>query len=131
MILSDLQDYRVECAHSGFPGCIRSFDANRIIMERCFHRLRQHHIGFKVPHTSRTYNITVNLCWVSVSKTVGYPICFNDKILVLFDAFINKMFNGGYNEWIEFELLDFDSVGNNIGVKYKGCYVIVGNGNLA
>ena len=54
-------------------------------------------------------------------------MCFNDKILIIFDNFINSIKDDKYNNQYDFELLDFDENYNKIKVKYKGYYLIVGN----
>ena len=56
----DLADYNLEFKMAGLPGCIGSTDATHIVMERCAYRLRQLHMGYKLSHTARTYNLTVN-----------------------------------------------------------------------
>ena len=47
-------------AVTGFTGAIGSTDVTHILIERVDYRMRQTHIGFKMTHTARTYNITVN-----------------------------------------------------------------------
>ena len=70
---------------AGFPGCVRSTDATHVILERGPLRLRQLHLGYKLAHTARTYNMTVNhRNWIR-SKTKGHSSHFNDKTLVLYD----------------------------------------------
>ena len=81
-------------------------------------------------HTARTYNITVNRHSRILSTTHGHPARFNDKTLVLFDDFVNKVKNGFYDNRHQFTLLDFDVNGKVIEVKYKGCCLIVDNGYL-
>ena len=83
---------------AGFPGCIGSTDATHIVMERCEWRLRQLHLGYKLAHTARTYDITVNHRRQILNSTQGNPSRFNDKTLVLFDQLVLKLLNGNYDE---------------------------------
>ena len=43
-----------------FPGAIGSTDATHIQIERLQARFKNSHMGFKMSHTARTYNVTVN-----------------------------------------------------------------------
>ena len=75
----------------GFSGCVGSTDASHIVMERCAYRLRQLHLGYKLTHTARTYNLTCNHRRNFLSTTSGHPARFNDKALVLFDNFVQAL----------------------------------------
>ena len=90
----DLDDCEKEFKMAGYPGCIGSSDASHVVMEKCGYRLRQLHLGFKLAHTARTYNITVNHRKKILSTTTGHPARFNDKTLAIYDAFIMKLKNG-------------------------------------
>ena len=116
---------------AGFPGCIGSSDASHIVMEVCPYRLHQLHLGYKLCHTARTYNITVNHRRRILNSTKGHPARFNDKTLVLYDDLINALHDGKYDNSHKFTLLSYDNDGNIINVKYRGCYVIVDNGYLS
>jgi hypothetical protein len=50
--------------------------------------------------------------------------------MVRLDQFISGVRDGNLLQDNDFELLDYDLLGNVISVKYKGVYVIVDNGNL-
>jgi len=50
--------------------------------------------------------------------------------MVRFDQFISGVRDGYLLQDNDFELLDFDCLGNVISVKYKGVYVIVDSGYL-
>ena len=126
---TDLNSSSSEYKAAGYPGCVGSTDASHIVTERCSYRLRQLHLGYKLAHTARTYNITVNRRKI-LSTTHGHPARFNDKTLILFDTFINKMRKGDYNDLHTFELYAFNDEGEIILETYKGCYVIVDNGYL-
>ena len=129
--LNELNDCAREYSLAGFPGCIGSCDASHITIENCEYILRQLHLGYKLSHTARTYNITVNHRRKILHTTSGHPARFNDKTLVLFDTLILKLKNGNYNQMFQFELMDYDEDGNIIKIKYNGCYVIVDNGYLS
>ena len=126
----ELQDCETEFHQAGLPGCVGSTDATHIVVERCPYKLRQLHMGYKLPHTARTYNLTCNHRRKILHTTCGHPSRFNDKTLICFDDFVQGLKNGVYNEKHEFELYDFDEEDNVIVVKYSGCYVIVDNGYL-
>ena len=129
--IAELSNNAREYTSAGFPGCIGSCDASHIVIERCEYRLRQLHLGYKLSHTARTYNMTVNHKQRILHTTFGHPSRFNDKTLVLFDTLILKLKNGKYNDIYNFELMDEDKDGNVVKVKYNGCYVIVDNGYLS
>ena len=126
----ELQDCEVEYHKAGFPGCIGSSDATHIVMEKCKYSLRQLHLGYKLTHTARTYNITVNHRRRILSSTKGHPARFNDKTLCLFDDFINRLKTGAYDSKFHFDLFDYAENGETKVVKYAGCYLIVDNGYL-
>ena len=75
---SELLDCQKEYARAGFQGCICSTNTSHVVMENCQFRLRQLHLGFKLAHTARTYNLTVNHRCKSLSSTRGHPTRFND-----------------------------------------------------
>ena len=92
----ELDDCAAEFKQAGFAGAIGSTDATHIVIEKCSYRLRQIHMGYKMKHRGRTYNITVNHRRRILSSTSGHPARFNDKTLVIFDEFCKKLKNGGY-----------------------------------
>jgi hypothetical protein len=65
-----------------------------------------------------------------VYSTHGGPGCWNDQTMVRLDQFISGVRDGYLLQDNDFELLDYDHLGNLISVKYKGVYVIVDNGYL-
>lgn len=79
---------------AGFPGAVGSTDATHILIERLQARFRQSHIGFKMSHTARTYNVTVNHRRRILSTTKGHPARWNDKTLATFDDFMQKINDG-------------------------------------
>ena len=127
---TEFLDCENEYLSAGFPGCVGSTDASHVIIEKCSYRLRQLHLGYKLAHTARTYNITVNHRRRILHTTSGHPARFNDKTLVLYDHFVNRLHDGKCNELHKFTLMDYDANGEIIYTKYKGCYLIVDNGYL-
>jgi hypothetical protein len=123
--------YLHEYEQAGFHGCVGSTDATHIMMEKCSARLRNAHIGFKMSHTARTYNMTVNHRRRILSTTRGHPARWNDKTLILFDDFSRGIREGRYFKDLEFELLEFDGGDNVVKVKYAGAWQLVDNGYLA
>ena len=127
----DARDHMHEYTAAGFPGAIGSTDATHIMLERVSHRFRQSHLGFKMCHTARTYNITVNHRKKILSSTQGHPARWNDKTLILFDDFMQDLRNGHALQDVQFELYDYDRQGNTIKVKYQGVWVLVDNGYMS
>ena len=126
----ELKDNEHEFLMAGFPGCIGSTDATHVIMEVCSYRLRQLHLGYKLAHTARNYNMTVNHRRRIFNTTKGHPARFNDKTLVLFDLLVNQIHDGKFDDMFEFTLMAFGEGDEIIEVKYRGCYLIVDNGYL-
>ena len=126
----ELKDCAAEYTEAGLPGTIGSTDATHIVIEKCAYRLRQLHLGYKLTHTARTYNLTVNHHRRILSSTSGHPSTFNDKSLILFDDFCHSIKDGIYDDKYEFELYDYDRDGKHIKMKYRGCWLIVDNGYL-
>jgi DDE superfamily endonuclease len=119
-----------EYAKAGLPGCVGSMDATHIPLEKVEFRLRQNHLGFKMPHTTRTYNITVNHRRRILASTSGHPGRWNDKTLVLFDHFAVSLNEGRTLQDCTFELYERNSVGEVVRAKYRGAWLIVDNGYL-
>jgi hypothetical protein len=95
--------YIHEYDQDGFHGCIGSTDATHIMVEKCSARIRNAHMGFKMSHTARTYNMTVNNRRRILSTTRGHPARWNDKTLILFDDFARGIREGRYFKDLEFE----------------------------
>jgi len=115
---------------AGFPGAVASTDATHVIILNCRYGIRQVHLGFKLDKTSRTYNLSAtHRRWI-VSSTGGHPARWNDKTLQLFDDFLLGLQDGTLMNDYEFELLERDSNGEIICLKYKGAWVLVDNGYL-
>jgi len=54
---ADARDHIADYELAGFPGAIGSCDATHIMLERVSYCFQQSHLGFKMSHTARTYNI--------------------------------------------------------------------------
>jgi hypothetical protein len=81
-------------------------------------------------HTARTYNVSVNHRRRILYTTSGHPARWNDKTLVLFDDFAGGIHSGKLLDDVEFELWELDDEGNEVAVKYRGCWLMVDNGYL-
>lgn len=92
----EASQHTAEYEMAGFPGAVGSTDATHIMLERVSYRLRQTHIGFKMSHTARTYNITVNHRRQILATTSGHPARWNDKTLALFDNFMTDLKEDGF-----------------------------------
>ena len=123
---SNMREYEV----AGFPGCVGSTDCTHVTTERCEYRLKNNHLGAKSSHTTRTFNLTCNHRRRIIHSTHGGPGRWNDQTMVRLDQFISGIRDGLLLQDNDFELLDYDRLGNVISVKYKGVYVIVDNGYL-
>lgn len=126
----EAQNHMKEFLAAGFPGCIGSMDATHIQMHKCPNLWRLAHKGFKMSHTARTYNITVNHRRRIISSTTGHPARWNDKTLVRYDKLAVDMKNGEVLHDLCFELYDYDENGSIVKVKYKGGWLLVDNGYL-
>ena len=125
-------DHTWEFTQAGFPGAIGSTDATHVMLEKVSHRMRQAHLGFKMCHTARTYNVTVNHRRRILSTTSGHPARWNDKTLVLFDTLANSLRDGSSLQDLEFELYDYDESGLVVTKKkYRGAWLLVDNGYLS
>jgi hypothetical protein len=107
------------------------------MLERVQYRLRQTHIGFKMLHTARTYNITVNQRRQILATTAGHPALWNDKTLAIFDNFMTDLKDGHIINDMFFSLYE-DAIGGNTTKKttvvtrtYQGAWLLVDNGYLA
>jgi Plant transposon protein len=108
----EIADAMAEFTEAGFDGCIGSADATHIIMERCSARLKNQHTGGKLSQTARAFEITVNHRRRILSTTVGFPGRWNDKTVVRFDSFINRIHRGLLYENVKYDLYKSD------GTKY-------------
>jgi hypothetical protein len=93
---TDSASSTAEFSAAGSPGCFGSADATHIILEKCFARLKNQHIGFKDSHTTRAFNLTVNHRRRILSTTRGCPGGWNDKTLILFDDFLRGLHEGNH-----------------------------------
>jgi len=94
-----------EMEEAGFHGCLGSMDATHVKIDMCRHSLQQANMGYKMPFTARTYNVTVNHRWRILSSTCGHPSKWNDKTLIRFDPFATKLREGDILDDHIFELL--------------------------
>jgi len=85
-------------------------------MVNCSYRLQQLHLGYKLSHTARTYNMTVKHRRKILHTTTEHPARFNDKTLVLYDDFVNRLNDGKYNTIHEFTLMAFGNDGEIIKI---------------
>ena len=105
-------------------------------LHTCHHRempvlvKKQPSWGQEQSHNKNIQDLTCNHRRRILHLTTGGPGHWNDQTMVRLDQFISGIRNGNNLQDIEFELLDHDSKGKVITVKYKGVYVIVDNGYL-
>ena len=119
-----------EFVAAGLNGAIGSTDATHIKLERVPMRQKQAHLGFKMSHMARTYNMTVNHRRRILLTTFGHPARWNDKTIAHFDYFMKGIQGGHIFQDYKFELYDYDDAGNVIRQKYEGVWLLVDNGYL-
>ena len=124
--LADIDDSRAEFTEAGFNGCIGSCDATHIIMEKCPGKLKNQHLGGKLSQTARAYQITVNHKRKILSSTVGLPGTWNDKTVVRFDSFINRINRGELYGNISYNLFKL----NGLEITVQGLWILVDGGYL-
>jgi hypothetical protein len=125
---SKTHQYKLESA--GLTGAVGSSDAMHVGMEQCSYRLMNLHSGPKLKMPSWTYNITVNHRRI-LSTTHGHPACWNDKTIVLFDAFVRGIYEGKILDDNQFTLFELDKKGGVVEVQYQGTtWLLVDNGYL-
>jgi DDE superfamily endonuclease len=136
----ECRQHSYEYERAGLPGAIGSTDATHIVVERVCERFRQSHIGYKMSHTARTYNITVNHRRQILATTDGHPARWNDKSLIKYDHFATGIKDGILLVDNVFELYEYDkSRGINnpdesnssstiVKRKYQGVWLLVDNG---
>lgn len=119
-----------EFSIAGLNGGVGSMDACHIIIEKCYHRLKQNHLGGKSKLTCRSFNLTANHRRQILHTTSGHPARWNDKTIVLHDKFACDLRKGKIMQDHIFELLQKDHNGNICAVKYRGAWLLVDNGYL-
>ena len=80
-LMSDVKDTMYEFAEAGFDGAGFSTDATHVIMEKCSSKLRNAHLGGKMPFTARSFNISVNHRRQILAIAPGCPSRWNDKTI--------------------------------------------------
>ena len=125
-----LKTHMKEYSLAGLNGCFGSMDATHIAMEMCFAGLRNHHLGGKMKHPCRTYNIIVNHRRQILDSTSGHLARWNDKTLILYHPFACDLHASKILQDVEFDLFEEDSDGNISSRRYKGAWIIVDNGYL-
>jgi hypothetical protein len=75
-------------------------------------------------------NITVYHCQRILSTTHGHPSHWNDKTIVLFNAFVCGTYEGKILDDNKFTLFELDEKGDVVEVQYQGAWLLVGNGYL-
>lgn len=122
----EIADAMKEFKEAGFDGCIGSADATHVVMEKCSAKLKNQHLGGKLSQTARAYEITVNHRRRILSTTVGFPGRWNDKTVVRFDGFINRIHRGITYNNVQYEL----HKQNGDKQKITGAWILVDGGYL-
>lgn len=120
-----------EYASADFPGAVGSTDATHIMLKKVNYRFCQAHMGFKMAHTARTYNLTVNHRRCILATTQGHPARWKDNTLSLFDHFMQQLSHGAILDDVQFELYDRNENGMIVKRTYQGAWLLVDNGYLS
>jgi hypothetical protein len=124
-LMPHLQHY----AKKGLHGAVGSMDATHIASRRIPNSLRQLHTGYKLTLPARAYNATVNNNRQILNSTKGAPARWNDKSIVHYDEFYNKIKSHEIGNDIEFELYYYDTTSKKIMTQmYCGVWLLVDNG---
>ncbi|GAX18038.1 hypothetical protein FisN_25Hu012 [Fistulifera solaris] len=123
----NLSNDRTEYAYAGFPGAVGSLDATHVSLERCTMSSAIQHKGFKLTHTARTYNITVNHRRYIMSTTKGCPASWNDKSIIRFDKLAMGAKDTDEYDYLSFGLYERVEGGTRVQT-YNGAWFIVDNG---
>ena len=124
-LLPHMQRY----ARKGLHGAVGSVDGTHIASKRIPNVARQAHSGYKLTHTSRAFNMTVNNTRQILHTTTGSPARWNDKTLAENDSFYQGVKKGEIGGDIEFELFYFDEVKLEVAKqKYSGVWLLADNG---
>jgi hypothetical protein len=92
----EIADCMSEFKAAGFDGCIGSADVTHVVLEKCYARLKNQHLGGKSSMTTRAFQVVVNHRRQIIASTVGYPGRWNDKTVVRFDGFVTDITRGLY-----------------------------------
>ncbi len=127
----EAKSHMAEFAVAGFPGCVGSADCTHITTEKCEYNLKNHHLGAKSSHTTRSFSLTANHRRRILHTSTGGPGRWNDQTMVMYDSFIKGMNDGLHLSDITFKLKEYDCNGNVMESDYRGGYIIVDNGFLS
>lgn len=120
----EVKDHMFEFKAAAFDGCIGSADVTHIIIEKCYARLKNQHLGGKDSHTTRAYQLVVNHRRQILASTVGFPGRWNDTTIVRFDDFVTDIQRGNYLADNVFSL--YNEKGQE--KKFNGAWILVDGG---
>ena len=127
----EAKTHMAEFALAGLPGCVGSADCTHITTEKCEYNLKNHHLGAKSSHTTRSFSLTANHRRRILHTSHGGPGRWNDQTMVMYDQFIKGLHNGIHLTDVAFNLKEYDRDGNVVDTEYEGGYIIVDNGFLS
>ena len=91
---------------AGLHGVIRSMDAYHVMIEKCYHRLKQIHLGGKSKQTNRSYNLTCYHRREILHTICGHPTRWNEKTIALYDKLARSLKNEEILQDNMFELFE-------------------------
>lgn len=128
----EAKTHMAEFAIAGLPGCVGSADCTHITTEKCEYNLKNHHLGAKSSHTTRSFSLTANHRRRILHTSHGGPGRWNDQTMVMYDHFIKGIHNGSMHLTdVSFTLKEYDRDGSVVDTEYEGGYIIVDNGFLS
>ena len=122
----ELHEHMHEFIQAEMPGAFASMNAIHIIHEICNWRVRRAHMGPKLKHATRTYNLMVKHRRQILTSTQEYPGLINDKTVILFDIFMQDIKNGKFDRYT-FSLFERRR-DDLVEVQYNGVWITVDNG---
>jgi hypothetical protein len=126
----DTATHQHEFNKAGCHGAIAgSTDAVHVTLEKVLGTIRNSHLGWKLSHTARTFNVTVNHRRRILLCTDGHPARWNDKTMILFDSFIKGIQDGEVLQDTKFFLYEHKD-GVIVQQECLGCWVLCDNGYL-
>ena len=90
----EAKTHMAEFTLAGLPGCVGSADCTHITTEKCEYNLKNHHLGAKSSHTTRSFSLTANHRRRILHTSYGGPGRWNDQTMVMYDEFIKGIHNG-------------------------------------
>ena len=123
---AEIDDCLSEFREAGMDGSCFSTDATHVQHEKCDSKLKNAHLGGKMPCTARSYNISVNHRREILATAPGCPGRWNDKTVSTFDRFLCDVRQGKLYEDVTYDLYDSKGTLHT----FRGVWGLADNGYL-